>query len=144
MTPGAIRLAQVLTHAGILPPWLALALHLTVGPTGAGAAALAYAALIVSFVGGVHWGLFMRPAAPVPINLLLTSNAAALAAWVALLLATWSIPVAALCLVLLLALLLAVDRALLAAGVIEPWFWSIRRNASIGLGAALIAWSVLA
>lgn len=143
MTPSNIRLAQILTHAGILPPFLALAAHLTLAPAWAGAAALSYAAIIVSFVGGVHWGVFLRPSVPVPINLLVTSNAAALAAWALLLVSLWSVPAAALGLSLVLALLLAVDRRLLAAGAIEPWFWTVRRNASLGLGAALVLWSML-
>lgn len=143
MTPSHIRLAQTLTHAGILPPWLALAVHLTLAPPGAASAALGYAAIIASFVGGVHWGVFLRPAVPMPVNLLITSNVAALAAWGLLLISAWSFPAAALGLALVVALLLAVDRRLLAAGAIDPWFWTIRRNASIGLGAALVAWSVL-
>jgi hypothetical protein len=41
-----------------------------------------YAAVIVSFLGGIHWGLAMRHAAP-PQSLLLWGVAPSLVAWVA-------------------------------------------------------------
>lgn len=144
MTPGNIRLAQYLTYFGIIPPWLALALHLTPGLSWAGFAALAYGAVIASFLCGMHWGLFMQATKPMPINLLLTSNAGALAAWAMLLVSLWSASVAFIGLAIVLGVLLVIDRRLLSHCVIEHWFWTIRRNATIGLGAGLLVWSVLA
>lgn len=144
MTQGQRRLARYLTYSGILPPWLALALHFGLGWQPAGFAALTYGAIIASFLCGMHWGLFLQLPKPVPINLLLTSNAGALAAWAMLLLSLWSAPLAFVGLAMVLAVLLFIDRRLLSLGVIKPWFWTIRRNASIGLGAGLIVWSLLA
>jgi uncharacterized protein DUF3429 len=144
MTDNQLRFARYLAYAGILPPWLLLALHLTFAPAWAAFASLAYGAIIASFVCGMHWGIYLRPAAPVPVNLLLTSNAGALAAWAMVLVSVLSVPVAGVGLALVLALLLLVDRRLLTAGVLQPWFWPVRRNASIGLGLGLILWSLLA
>lgn len=144
MNDGQARLARALTYAGILPPWLGLVLHLAVAPAWAGFAVVAYGAIIASFVCGMHWGIALRPVANIPVNLLLTSNAGALAAWLLVLVALWSIPFACIGLVVVLALLLLIDHLLLAAAVLQPWFWTVRRNASLCLGAGLILWSIVA
>ena len=78
MIQGHINLARALTCAGILPPWLALILHVSTGWPWAGFAALTYGAVIASFVCGMHWGLAMQPHKPMPVNLLITSNVGAL------------------------------------------------------------------
>ena len=144
MTQGQTNLARLLTCAGILPPWLALILHVSTGLPGTGFAALTYGAVIASFVCGMHWGLAMQPRQPMPINLLITSNVGALAAWAMLLASIWSIDLAFLGLAIVLGVLLLIDRKLLSATIIEPWFWSVRCIASTGLGAGLIFWSILA
>lgn len=144
MTQGQINLARLLTYAGILPPWLALIVHLFTGLPWAGFAALTYGAVIASFVCGMHWGLAMQQRQPMPVNLLITSNVGALAAWAMLLATMRSTHLAFLGLAIVLGVLLLIDRKLLSAAVIEPWFWSVRCIASIGLGAALIFWSILA
>lgn len=144
MTQGQINLARTLTYAGILPPWLALIVHVSMGLPWAGFSALTYGAVIASFVCGMHWGLAMKPPDRMPVNLLITSNVGALAAWAMLLASMWSTDLAFLGLAIVLGVLLLVDRKLLSATVIEPWFWSVRCIASIGLGAGLIFWSILA
>ncbi|GAB5428970.1 MAG: hypothetical protein Devi2KO_24290 [Devosia indica] len=144
MTEDQSRLVRYLAYAGVLPPWLCLALHLTVAPALAAFASISYGAVIASFVCGMHWGIYMRPTAQVPVNLLLTSNAGGLAAWAMVLVSVWSVAFAGLGLALVLALLLVIDRRLWTAGLLQPWFWPVRRNASIGLGAGLILWSILA
>jgi hypothetical protein len=51
----------------------------------------AYAAVIVSFLGGVHWGLAMRPASqPAPPALLLWGVVPALLAWPAVLMPAYA------------------------------------------------------
>ena len=144
MTDGQKRLVRYLAYAGALPPWLGLALHIAAPHAWAGFAAVAYAAIIVSFVCGMHWGVYLCSSVPIPINLLLTSNAGALFAWAMVLASIWSVPLACIGLAIALGLLLAVDRRLLLAAVLEPWFWTVRRNVSIGLGASLVMWSILA
>ena len=144
MTQGQIALARILAYGGILPPWLALILHVSTGLPWAGFAALTYGAVIASFVCGMHWGMAMRPSQRMPINLLITSNVGALAAWAMLLGSMWSTNLAFLGLAIVLGVLLLVDRKLLSATTIEPWLWSVRCIASIGLGAGLVFWSLLA
>lgn len=143
MTEEKIRVARYLALAGIAPPWISFGFSLVFPGAWAGFAALTYAAVIVSFVGGMHWGLFMQARGPMPMNLLITSNVAALAAWAMVLFSMWSATVAFLGLAACLGALLLIDRRLLAVGSIAPWFWALRRNASLGLGAAMVIWSVL-
>ena len=81
--------ARHLGRAGLLP-FVACAAVAVLGPAGwRGAAAMAlaaYAAVIVSFLGGIHWGLAMRQM-PEPSPLLLGWGVApSLLAWPALLL----------------------------------------------------------
>ena len=144
MIDGQRRLARALAYAGVLPPWLGLALHFAAPHAWAGFATVAYAAIIVSFVCGMHWGVSLSAPVPPPINLLLTSNAGALFAWAMVPASFWSRPLACIGLAIALGLLLVVDRRLMLATVLEPWFWRVRRNASIGLGAALVIWSLVA
>ena len=59
---GPSALARVLGVAGLLPFFFSAATVWLVGPQDGlpVAALLAYAALIASFLGGIHWGLAMR------------------------------------------------------------------------------------
>jgi hypothetical protein len=144
MTPPNWRIAALLTHAGILPPWLLLAVHVLMPLEGLHLAALTYGAIITSFVCGMDWGMFTRSDERMTVNLLVTSNVGALLAWAAVLLSAWWVPAAFIGLALILGALLALDWRLLKSGNTEPWFWAIRRNATIGLGASLLLWAVLA
>jgi hypothetical protein len=144
LNPFQQRQAQRLTYAGILPPWIALGVGQVISVAWLGHAALTYGAVIASFICGMHWATFTHGTAPADGRLLLTSNAGALAAWAMVLLAIWSMPLALVGLVGVLAALLFLDRQLLAEGTIAPWFFALRRNATIGLGASLLVWAALA
>jgi hypothetical protein len=137
------RLAMGLTYAGVLPVWVGLGASQFADIPWVGSGMLAYGAIIVSFVCGMHWATFMNAAGPLPINLLVTSNLGALSAWGLMLISPWSMPVAFLGLAAVLGMLLGVDRLLFSARAIEPWFWMLRRNASIGLGAGLLIWAAI-
>jgi hypothetical protein len=80
--------ARWLGHAGLLPfglgallVWVRLAPELHAFVT---AAMSAYAGLIVSFLGGIHWGLAFRQTAP-PASLFVWGVVPALLAWLAVL-----------------------------------------------------------
>jgi hypothetical protein len=113
-TPQALRLG----YAGLLPFVLGAALVWLVHPEAHAYATLGlagYAAVILSFLGGIHWGLAMREPAP-PTPVLLWGVVPSLVAWPAVLMPAYA------GLVVLGAMLLvcyAVDRRLypgLAAG----------------------------
>ncbi|MEI7783796.1 MAG: DUF3429 domain-containing protein, partial [Betaproteobacteria bacterium] len=81
-------LAWILGLAGLIPFVLCAALQWYSLPGWrmlAGTALLAYGAVIVSFLGGIHWGLAMR-ASPVPIARLLWGVLPSLLGWLAVLL----------------------------------------------------------
>lgn len=125
------RLAQVLTYAGTLPLIGCALLAWTRSAPGVDAASIciAYAAVIASFISGIHWAasLFFSPrCGHLP---LIVSNVIALAAWISMLLgdAVWACLLLALCFVSLLML----DGRLHAQAVLPTWFYRLRRNATM-------------
>jgi len=119
--------ARVLTFAGGLPfiaAVAALALAPAVATSAIWQAVLAYGAVIASFVSGIHWGLFLYRANAFPLNLFISSNVCALAAWAALL-----VPPLWLALALLIAVfaaLFAIDHVLWRASAHAAWFYRLR------------------
>lgn len=82
-TPGPV--AQRLGHAGLLPFVVGAALVWLVRPDAHPYATLAlsaYAAVIVSFLGGIHWGLAFREPQP-PALLFVWGVVPSLVAWLA-------------------------------------------------------------
>lgn len=82
--------AQALGLAGLLPFVAGAALPWLMQPGWrmlAASALLTYAALIVSFLGGIHWGLAMRSSAPSKAQLI-WGVAPSLLAWLAVLMDT--------------------------------------------------------
>ena len=124
--------ATLLTYAGLLPLVLALANQfLRIVPIDSLFWAASYAAVIASFICGIHWAVFLFFAGRSPINLLLTSNLICLSAWAALLLpAAWPVLVI---LILCFICLLAIDRRLRSDGLIPAWFHQLRQRASAGV-----------
>lgn len=129
MTQRQITLATMLTYSGTLPLVLAVILyHTPISGLDLALLARTYAAIILSFLCGIHWAVYLFFATQCPRNLLITSNAVALTSWVSLLVAS-PLAVAALqplCFLYLLSL----DLKLRDAGVLPPWFYALRRNAT--------------
>lgn len=148
--PGAPRLAIGLGYAGLLPQAAAFAVVLGGSPDWrftALALAYAYAALIVSFLGGVWWGLAAQASGPVPRWVWI---AAVMPSLVSLASAVpwstgdaWPGPSLGLLGAVLLASLL-VDRKLVRAALAPPWWLHLRMPLSIGLGVLTLAISFLA
>lgn len=126
--------------AGLLPFW-GLAIGLTFAPvagwtpTQLGFALSTYGAVIVSFLGGIRWGLataVQRGASATQYGLAVVPS---LLAWAAL-----ALPAApGLAALGVVALALGpLDRPLVAAGLAPVWFGRLRLLLSIGAGAALL------
>ena len=84
-TPPLTDTARLLGHLGLLPFVLGALLVWVVNPEAHPYAALAlagYAAVIVSFLGGIHWGLAFRLSAP-PASLFVWGVVPSLVAWLA-------------------------------------------------------------
>ncbi len=128
---------MVLGAGGVVPflgisvaLWLAPAKHINVLAT----ALVAYAAVILSFLGAVHWGLAMARPAGDGWRWYGLGVAPALVAWGA----TWLAPAPALgVLVLAFAGALALDLSAVAAGRAPRWYRSLRVPLSLAVMACL-------
>lgn len=138
-------LARALGFAGLLPQLAALALVASGDPRWSFSAlslAYAYAALILSFLGGIWWGLAARAGADAPGWLWVAAVVPSLVA-----LATaipWAIgaewPGPSLVLLgLALIAALAVDLRLVRLGLVPGWWLALRTPLSVGLGILSIA-----
>lgn len=137
------RAARLLGLAGLIPTVAMLAglLLLPDWREPIAKAALAYGAVIASFVGGAWWGLAARAETVAP-RLLVLSVLPSLMAWPALL-----VPPATglLLLGVVFAALLPTDRRLVEGGIAPGWWMALRRPLSWGMavlhlaGAAILA-----
>lgn len=144
--PGAPApaMAAWLGGTGLLPfVFGAAAIWLAPEPIRAFAvsAVVVYAAVILSFLGGLAWGATSAAATDgrwkqLYARLLAASVVPALVAWgAALLPPAYGLAVMALCFVAVLAL----DRRLAAAGIVPPWWLKLRIRLSLTVAALLLA-----
>lgn len=139
--------AMVLGYAGLLPPIIAVAVRL-IDPAKGGmllALALFYAALILSFLGGMWWGAVSARVSGAALSLWLAiavvPSLVALAAGAVLFASVLS--AAAIVAAGLLGSLL-VDMALVRAGHVPAWWMRLRVPLSVGLAALTLLTGLLA
>ncbi|WP_235513265.1 MULTISPECIES: DUF3429 domain-containing protein [unclassified Sphingomonas] len=139
--------ALLLGYAGLLPPIIGIALRL-IDPARGGmmlALSLLYAALILSFLGGMWWGAAAARVTGAALTLWLAiavvPSLVALAAGAVLF--TSVVSSAAIVAAGLLGSLL-VDMALVRAGHVPPWWMRLRLPLSIGLAALTLLTGLLA
>ena len=126
--------------AGLIPFW-ALALARVTGlphgipPAEIQAALATYAATIISFLGGIRWGIAVREPASSRNGLdYAASVVPQLLAWAALALPD---PARFFTLGLIVLVLGPLDRRLVSRGLAPDWFGRLRTLLSLGAGAAL-------
>jgi hypothetical protein len=136
--------AAILGAAGLLPfaagaitAWLAPADVLVAIP--ASFILVAYAAVILAFLGGAHWGLASaalidrrHPSSP---RLFLWSVVPALIGWVACFL---SLPLSVAVLILAFAVILVLDRQVTTGGLAPAWWWRLRVRLTLAVIATLV------
>lgn len=129
-----IIVANTLTYSGTLP--LIGSVVLLQFPTllpmvGLDAAFIAstYSAVIISFLCGIHWAVYLFFVDRCPRHLLIRSNVVALLVWVSLL--TGNQLTTLLLQILCFLYLLALDFKLRNAGILAEWFLRLRRNATL-------------
>ncbi|PZO78211.1 MAG: DUF3429 domain-containing protein [Sphingomonas hengshuiensis] len=139
--------ALLLGYAGLLPPMIGIAIRV-VDPAKGGmmlALSLLYAALILSFLGGIWWGAAAARVHGAALTLWLAvavvPTLVALAAGAVLFASVVS--AAAIVAAGLLAALL-VDMALVRAGHVPPWWMTLRVPLSVGLAALTLLAGLLA
>jgi len=136
-----ITLAKILTSLGVIPFVAPVIAHLLgCHDVHLRLFALSYGALIATFLSGMHWGLFLTQSQKTRFNLLITSNVLTLLAWGSLLTLIphlqYFIQIA--CFISLL----IIDRELAKEGVIEMWFFKLRKiiTSIVLLSLLLMAW----
>ncbi|RZT57063.1 uncharacterized protein DUF3429 [Sphingomonas sp. BK036] len=147
-TGGIPPLARLLGLSGLLPQLGAVALLLSGDPQSrfsALAIAYAYAAIILSFLGGLWWGLAARTESP-PRWLWFASVAPSLialgTAWPWMVGLRWPGPSLVVLGISLIAALL-VDRALVRDGIAPPGWMALRVPLSLGLGLLTVLAAIL-
>ena len=125
-----ILAARVLTYAGIIPfLFLGMAVALQASSLDYSLALFAYGAVIISFLCGIHWAVFLFFSQNCSRNLFWHSNAITLIGWLSV------FPImshlAFLLQILSFAYLLILDLELYRNKVIPLWFFHLRLNATI-------------
>lgn len=139
--------ARMLGFAGLLPQLLALLLTATrIDPAMGAMIALAYAVLIVSFLGGIWWGFAMRCGATRQPQMAVLAVAPTLTAF-ALVLARllgfrtdWTL----LAIAVVLMLTLVIDRMFVEDGIAPPGWMGLRTPLSLGLALLTLATAIVA
>lgn len=141
-----VSVARVLGYAGLVP-FVAVAGAAAAVPEAAAtalAAGRAYAAVILSFLGGFVWGRLLAPDAadhPAASRLLVYSVVPSLVAWAALLLPTapglWLLAAG-------LAGAWLHDRLATPTGLLPAWFLELRTHLTVVAGLAVLGMAVLA
>lgn len=143
--------AMLLGAAGLLPPLMALFVRLAAGPDPesqlpgmVGALALIYSALILSFLGGIWWGVAIArlPAGEQAPLLGLAVAPSILALVLVGLSLRWPMTASTLLGLIILATPL-VDRALRKRQLVPPWWLRLRVPLSLALGTLTIGLGLL-
>lgn len=99
---------------------------------------MTYAAVIVAFIAGIHWGVFLFRQCS--LNLFLHSNIIALLAWASVLWTLlWGVAILAFCFVYLL----WIDTVLVRQQLLEPWFYRLRVHASALALLSLVSYAAI-
>ena len=100
---------------------------------------MAYSAVIVAFIAGIHWGVFLFRQCS--LNLFLHSNIVALLSWLSLLSTLlWGVVILLFCFLYLL----WIDTVLVRQQLLEPWFYRLRGRASALALLSLVSYAVIA
>ncbi len=130
MNDNNILVARVLTYTGIMPfLFLGMAVALQANRLDSSLALFTYGAVIISFLCGIHWAVFLFFSQNCSRNLLFHSNAISLLGWVSVLpiMSYLTFALQILCFLYLLIL----DLGLYRNKVIPLWFFQLRLNATI-------------
>jgi hypothetical protein len=141
MNQNSKTLAKILTYSGTLPLIICvISIYLPITGFDSTLVAAFYSAIIISFLCGIHWAVYLFFAEKCSHNLLISSNVVALAAWGSILMKPWSIamPLQIVCFLYLL----ISDLKLRNLGVLPAWFYHLRRNATVIVEVCLVILSL--
>lgn len=137
------RLAERLTYSGTIPFWGLVVLTIwfdTFPVLGIPLDHLVftYAAVIASFIAGIHWGVYLFK--DTALNLFIQSNIIALLAWGS----HFVMPIISVIILIYCFLhLIVIDRVLFKHDVIDYWFYAMRIKATLIVVSTLVIFGVL-
>ena len=128
-TKNNILIAKILTYLGTIPFVGATILFMTpIKIIDPNLIALTYSTVIIAFLSGIHWAIYLFFSEKYPQNLFITSNIISLIIWFCYILSFKGIYfVHTACFIYLL----IVDNKLYKLEILPKWFYSLRRNATI-------------
>lgn len=132
------RLVVALSYAGLVP-FIVLTLAIWFAPPVympvLNLALISYAAVILSFLGAIHWGLAMRANAPISPGLIMFSVLPALLAWLLLLI---PLDLALLLFAVGFALVYLVDYQAVRLNLAPVWYPGLRKPLTIAVVICLL------
>jgi hypothetical protein len=141
MKPSAHLPAQILTYSGTLPLIACVVSEFLHLDSSASMIAIAYSAVIIAFISGIHWAAYLFFPNRCHVAVLASSNLTALSAWLALILPEehYALLIHLLCFIYLLWL----DTKLLHTQIYPAWFFQLRTRATLIVSSCLIGLYVL-
>lgn len=125
-----ILIARILTYLGIMPfLFLGMAVALRASGLDYSLALFSYGAVIISFLCGIHWAVFLFFSQKCSRNLLLHSNALTLLGWLSVLLVRPHLTISLQ--ILIFMYLLFLDLELYRNKIFPSWFFQLRLNATL-------------
>lgn len=125
-----ILIARILTYLGIMPfLFLGMAVALRASGLNYSLALFSYGAVIISFLCGIHWAVFLFFSQKCSRNLLLHSNALTLLGWLSVLLVRPHLTISLQ--ILIFMYLLFLDLELYRNKIFPSWFFQLRLNATL-------------
>jgi hypothetical protein len=135
MSKHNILQAQLLTYAGTLP-FFGLLIGNQLGYFSSLAFIITYSSLIISFLCGIHWAIFIFFSEKIKLNLFVISNLITLTVWTCFL---FSNPKTIFVIhILSFILLFFIDKKLVQLRIIPTWFYIIRKRATVIVLTSLI------
>ena len=124
-------LAKYLTYSGALPLLICAILMFALPEEKNNISLIAhtYSAVIISFLSGTHWAVYLFFSDKCHHNLFISSNIITVTAWLSVI-----IPMHEFVLLLqsfCFLILLFLDRQILNDGILPEWFYDLRRNGTI-------------
>jgi len=136
--PNNTLLPRMLTYAGVLPFILAI-IYAALRPMALNASGiLLYSAIIISFLSGIHWAIYLLRDKKFSINLFITSNIMALLAWVTSLPRLKLNEIAFSIHILCFLFLLEIDKKLERNEMIPTWFLRLRKQATYAVTICIL------
>lgn len=131
MKANDILIAKILTYSGTIPFFICITLlfYVPIKNIDSIYLALTYGTTIISFLCGIHWGIYLFSSKKFSLNLLIISNIITLINWFLLIfkIIPFTFIVQSICFIILL----LIDKKLYNEEILPKWFYQLRLNATL-------------